>query len=79
VDCLAFYHEILVMRTFTRDDTEHGVEYVTLAEAMAEVHCWREKCQEVSKLRAAIRDYRDAKGRHHTKLACDRLLQLISE
>ena len=31
------------MRTYTRDETEHGVEYVTLAEAEAEIKRWREK------------------------------------
>ena len=30
------------MKTLTRDDTEHDVEYVTKTDAMAEIHSWRE-------------------------------------
>ena len=59
------------MKTYTRDETEHGVEYVRLADAMAEVHCWREKAmdtardylregrekdQEITRLRLALKE-----------------------
>ena len=30
------------MKILTRDDTEHDVEYVTKADALAEIHSWRE-------------------------------------
>lgn len=39
------------------------------------------ECQnsEVEKLRSAIRNFRDVSGRHHTQIACERLLALLPE
>lgn len=34
---------------------------------------------ELREVRTAIRAYRDAKGRYHTQLACERLLALLPE
>jgi hypothetical protein len=34
---------------------------------------------EVIRLRAAIRNLRDVKGRHHTQIACERLFALLPE
>lgn len=75
------------MKILTRDDTEHEVEYVTKADAMAEINSWREyatdactqlRCER-DELHAAIRAYRDAKGRYHTQRACERLVSLLPE
>ena len=37
------------MKTHTRDETEHGVEYVTLAEAEAEIKRWRDIAKDTAK------------------------------
>jgi hypothetical protein len=34
---------------------------------------------ELREVRTAIRAYRDARGRYHTQLACERLLALLPE
>lgn len=48
----------------------------------AELAAWkllRDTRAELEELRDAVRNMRDAKGRYHTQLACERLLALLPE
>jgi hypothetical protein len=64
------------MRIFTRDDTDHNTEYVTLSEAMAEIGAL--ECR-LNDAMGRIRHFRDSKGRYHTQIACERLIYLLHE
>lgn len=78
------------MKILTRDDTEHDVQYVTLAAATREIEAWKEKADywkslctlyadERNELRDAVKNLRDVKGRHHTEIAARALYALLPE